>query len=409
MRIAIITHVFPPSAHPNAKRPFYYARALQNAGCEVCVFTSPFAHANETIASEPLQNVIRLPDRFSKLDVFKPYPRLYRIAYAISSGTAWPDIFASWARKTMQTLQDDKPFDRIIAFVLPPSIPVTAMQSGLSNANWIFDYQESVTPFYQQHPSRSPLKRFRRQQLARNEASALKSSGKVIFTSNTNRKAYVDNRLVEAVKTIHIPYFYQQEDFPENPAPLDQKSFRIAYFGNFDAHGHRNPKVLLKALAIFLKQHPEAIPSTKFVFYGTWRREHNLLINDFPFKQVIACHPPCPYSEYLALLQQQTALLLVVAPEHNLFMPSKVVDYFGAQRPILGFAPRDSEMWHCLESADMGEWLVAYNDADAGAAAIERLWQAHQANTLEVDTRKLQHWSSETQIPRILQAVTGEE
>ena len=98
-------------------------------------------------------------------------------------------------------------------------------------------------------------------------------------------------------------------------------------------------------------------------------------------------------------------LLLVVAPEHNLFMPSKIVDYFGAGRPIIAFVPGDSEMHQVLAQAGMLEYASSERDVEAGVRALERLWGRHQAGTLAAESAAVGHWSSTTQIPRYLELV----
>jgi hypothetical protein len=123
-------------------------------------------------------------------------------------------------------------------------------------------------------------------------------------------------------------------------------------------------------------------------------------------QDVVSINPAVSYDEYIKILKQSPVLLLTVSSAHNLFMPSKIVDYFGAQRPILSFVPKGSEMRQVLETAGMAEFACDEFDVASGTAALERLWDRYQAGTLSGNAGKTQFWSSDVQMPRYLSVVT---
>lgn len=139
------------------------------------------------------------------------------------------------------------------------------------------------------------------------------------------------------------------------------------------------------------------------MFYGTWLAEHDRFLDELALRDVVSIGPPVPYGDYVERVRSSPVLLLVVAPEHNLFMPSKIVDYFGAKRPILAFVPKGSEMDGVLRQAGMGEFSCQETDVDAGTAALRELWKRYQSGNLTADSAKTAYWSSETQIPRFVQ------
>ena len=143
------------------------------------------------------------------------------------------------------------------------------------------------------------------------------------------------------------------------------------------------------------------------MFHGNWLPEHNRLIEELGLRDVVSIQASIRYEQYLEKLKRSPVLLLVVAPEHNLFMPSKIVDYFGARRPILAFVPRESEMRRVLEDVGMGESVLDPGDEVGGAAALEQLWQRHKTGKLTCDTSKTSLWSSENLIPRYIAAVAS--
>lgn len=401
MRLAIITHAFPPSRHANGKRPYYLAKGFLEAGWEVDVFTSHLgcdSKFDETLLDDNCR-VIRVSDPVVQcLEKVKPIGLLYRLGVMATTLCMWPDFYAVWSRKVTKRMKKNAPYDRVLAFVFPPSVYLN-VKKNLVDEHWIFDLQESVTPQYQIVPRRSPLQKMRLPQLAKLEQKALHNAGRVVYTADTNRQAYIKNGLVPDEQAEHIPYFYDARVFEKDP-PEVAKDFEIRYFGTFDWRGSRSPKVFLNALAQFLKLHSEARAHTKFVFYGMWLAEHDVFIKKLGLEDVVDIQKAVPYDEYLEKVRTAPVLLLVVSAEHNLFMPSKIVDYFGAARPILAFVPKASEMRHVLDEAGMSGQAVDETDIESGVKAIESLWVKYQSDQLGDIAANTGFWSSDVQVPR---------
>ena len=408
MRLLVLTHTFPPSAHSNAKRPFYLVKGFLERGWQVDVFTSTIGLAEPVAESlvHPALRVVRRADpaeRFCRK--FAGNAGLFRLVSLIASGLTWPDGNLYWSLQTIRACGRAVGYDRVLVFILPASLLLLGRVVGRVGRHWVFDYQESVTPHWRQHPRRSPLNRLGFPYLTRLERRTLSQAGKVVFTAATNRQAYLDAGLVGTTPTEHVPYFYDDAAFRDAGEKLSDR-FQIAYFGTFDWRGARSPETFLRSLARFLELHPAARPSTSFVFYGRWLPEHSRFLDELKLQDVASLHPPVPYEQYLAKLKESPVLLLVVAAQHNLFMPSKIVDYFGVRRPILAFVPPGSEMRQVLEAAGMAEFTSAEFDVTAGAAALRRLWERYQAGQLATATGNTRFWSATEQIPRYVELVT---
>lgn len=404
MRLAVITHAFPPSNHANGKRPYYLVNAFLEAGWEVDVYTSALGceeRVTESI-SHPGVNIHRQADLvvngFQKLKRFKA---LHRVVVSLVAAFVWPDFYALWSRRVFKRIVKAEPYDRVLCFVFPPSVYLAANKKGLVDHTWVFDLQESVSPQYALAPRRSPLQKRRQPELRELEKRALGQAGKVVYTAATNRQAYIDQGLVDEQKTEHIPYFYDAKVFDLSKQDIPDL-FDICYFGTFDWTGSRSPKTFLTSLAGFLENHPDARSHTRFSFYGTWLAEHDGLIKDLGLEDVVNIRSAVPYEKYLELVMNAPVLLLVIAAEHNLFMPSKIVDYFGAARPILAYVPRMSEMRSVLEEAGMAEQAMDENDVAGGVQALETLWTAYSTGTLARADANAGYWSSRVQVPRYI-------
>lgn len=403
VRVAVISHAFPPSPHANGKRPYYIAQGFLEAGWEVDVFTSNIAcdlDYEETLNHSQCR-VIRVSDPVVRwLDRLKPCRFLYRVALSVANACMWPDFYAVWARNVFKRLRKEGDYDRVLAFVFPSSVYLAA-KKDMVDRSWMFDLQEAVTPQYKILPRRSPLQKWRLPQLARLEKKALHAAGQVVYTAATNREAYISAGLVPKKTSAHIPYFFDANVFGSEKNEI-VRGFEIRYFGAFDWRGSRSPQVFLKALSGFLDKHPKAREQTKFVFYGMWNAKHDILLKELNLEDVTDIRGSVPYGKYLQEVKRAPVLLLVISSEHNLFMPSKIVDYFGSGRPILAYVPEGSEMRHVLEEANMEEQTVSETDIKGGTRTIETLWTRYSSGTLGEIDANTNFWSSDVQIPRYL-------
>lgn len=410
MRVLVITHTFPPSSSSNAKRPGILVKHMLDSGWEVEVLTSwlGMSRGQEEVLDRDCCQINRLRNfSDSVARSLSAGSRIELILVTLMSGIMFPDIWMPWSRFACRVARERKPHvDRILAFVHPPSLLLSGCYGDLVDSKWVFDFQESVSPQYKLYPRQSPLQRWWTPRLERLERSTLHRSGGVVFTAETNRRAYLKADLVKEGATHHIPYFYDLCDFRDDAAVSGD--FEIGYFGNFDSGGRRTPAVFLQALAGFLRKRPEARSRTRFVFFGTWLKRHDRYLEGSDLGDIVKIHQGISHLEYLKRIQSTRVLLLVASSGHNLFMPSKIVDYFGAQRPILAFVPPDSEMHNVMLESGMGDFTCPEDDIQSGVLAIERLWELYLAGNLECESSKTSRWSSDIQIPRYLKFLQGE-
>lgn len=407
MRLLVITHTFPPSRLANAKRPYYLVKGFLAAGWQVDIITGSLGMENgaaETV-THPALRIIRHKDPVEQLcRKFAGHPFLFRFVSLAINGLLWPDENVFWSLRALRACGKATGYDRVLAFINPPSVLLSGLSSHRVGPRWIFDFQDSVTPFFRQLPRRSPWQRLMVPVLRKLERRTLHQAGRVVFTSDTNRRTYIQDGLAEESVAVHIPYFFDADTFraPEEPI-LDR--FQIVHPGTFDWRGARSPETFLRALARFLEKKPEARPRTHFLFHGNWFSDHDRFISELNLQDVVSIKPAVSYDEYIRKLRQSPILLLVTSATHNLFMPSKIVDYFGAQRPILSFVPRGSEMRQVLDTAGMTEFACDEFDVTGGTAALEQLWARFQAGKLPGNADKTHFWSSEVQAPRYLNLV----
>ncbi|WP_205880978.1 hypothetical protein [Limisphaera ngatamarikiensis] len=405
MRLRVLTHTFPPSAHPNAKRPFYVVRHALAEGWEVEVWTSPWGvlSPDAECLNHPRLTIRRFEDPVLRWQQrLRPHPRLLRWWAYLTGGLMFPDACAGWARKVLGALAGAPPADRTLAYVLPASLLMAGRLGRGVDRTWVFDYQEPVSPQQLRVQRRSPLQRLWRRRLAALERDTLHQVGRVLFTAAANQRAYVAMGLAPAARTAHVPYFYDTGVF-DRPAPPPRQGFEVVYFGTFDWRGARSPRTFLEALAGFLRRHPEARAETRFRFHGQWPPQCDEQVRALGLEDILVRGPVLDHDRYLEEVRISPILLLVISPLHDLYMPSKIVDYLGARRPILALVPPGSEMHQLLVAAGQGSHCCDPMEAAAVVAVLERMWSAYRAGALEAPRGEIRFWSSEVQLPVYLE------
>ncbi len=113
----------------------------------------------------------------------------------------------------------------------------------------------------------------------------------------------------------------------------------IRYLGTF--YGQRHPALLGRPLAIIARERPELLRGVRFEIIGDYTPgpETRAALADLP-QGLVVFRPPVPHRQGLALMAQAEALLVIEFPHpRSVWLPSKIVEYIGAARPILGLAP----------------------------------------------------------------------
>jgi glycosyltransferase involved in cell wall biosynthesis len=170
------------------------------------------------------------------------------------------------------------------------------------------------------------------------EAAVLKSADLAVFTSQeTVDLVYAKHPRAWRAKARVLPHAYDASLYPQVGTKNDHVIVR--YLGNLFAG--RGPEPLLEALAILNSRSPEILRGVRFEFIGEAPSSGttNPLLSQLP-SQCVKFLPRVSYLQSLALAKSADLLLNIDAPATtSVFLPSKLIDYVGAGRPIFGITP----------------------------------------------------------------------
>ncbi len=160
---------------------------------------------------------------------------------------------------------------------------------------------------------------------------------KLIFTSEETvdlvTKSY--SSLIRS-KALYLPHSFNESLYPAQESVSNAASLlTIRYMGNF--YGNRQPDCLFEALKNLQKSDLEnlriELVGSATTDIGDRMKEHGL-------EETVFVRSSISYLGSLALMQDADLLLIIDAPAKlSPFLPSKLVDYIGANKPIFGITP----------------------------------------------------------------------
>ncbi len=277
-----------------------------------------------------------------------------------------PDRYLDWKPAVLRAVRgwvkehDYRP-DVIVTFGTPMSDHLIGMElKEKYEVPWIAHFSD---PWIE-----NPFKNYTRLTRARNlslERKVVTAADRLIYTSNESvdlvLSKYPDGLKKKARVLSHAfdPRLYLSTS-PNGTSPIV-----IRYVG--DMYGQRTPAPLFRALAAIASTNAELVNGINFEFVGS--------MSDFDVKEIgfdqlpaglVTFRSTVDYVQSLSLMCSADGLLVIDAPaKTSVFLPSKLVDYVGAGRPVMGITPPGTAA-KLIES--LGGWVAD----PADTAAIER-------------------------------------
>jgi glycosyltransferase involved in cell wall biosynthesis len=173
------------------------------------------------------------------------------------------------------------------------------------------------------------------------ESKVVEKADRVLFTSEEMLK-FVMRKYPSgmASKCAVVPHCFVREWYGAAD-PVTERGAKIRFLHTGHFYGIRTPMPLFRALARLNGELPVG-ETAEFLFFGKMADEFQeyLRANRMDFVKVM---DTIPYLKSLAEMRQADYLLLIDAPlgssSESIFLPSKLVDYIGSSKPIIGITP----------------------------------------------------------------------
>ncbi len=217
---------------------------------------------------------------------------------------------------------------------------------------------------------------------ARLEAAVLAACDAACFTCEETRTLFTRRYPDLAPRSHIVSQCYDPELFMGSAArtPIEPRKLVVRYLG--DLYSRRSPITLLRAINQVEKRVPAAASSWRFEIVGKFACDDALdCQRELEQTRSVVFVKPVGYRDSLALMAEADVLLVIDAPaDASPFLPSKLVEYLGANRPIVALTPAQGAAANLVRRA--GGLVADVSDGRAIEAILERVLEAWGAGRL---------------------------
>ncbi len=367
--ILIISYAYPPLNDAGAQRPFAVAKHLNKEKYNITVITCKNPNAvlgvNENF-NDSLENVnlIRVHSyvgggvnnfKNSQTKGINFFGKIKRGIFKVGQWIMFPDKGMFWYPNVIKFLKKNNELISNTDYIFSTSPGVTNHRIALyvkkknKNVKWIADFRDFN--YVENWHKKIGIKSFLHKKL---EKAIINQSSKLTFVTKTMQDAYQKFYPQFKDKMFSVYNGFDKEDFPNTSQNISEK-LSFFYAGSF-YNGLRSPLPFLQLLD---KAFEENLLNPKDIILqiaGKVDEDMKLNMKSYKSYYCIEFLGNLPRTEVLKYMGKTTFLWLIVGniKAHYQTIPIKLFEYIAARRPILNFAPKESEPSKIIEEKKLG-------------------------------------------------------
>ncbi|RAU21825.1 hypothetical protein CU669_10995 [Paramagnetospirillum kuznetsovii] len=184
------------------------------------------------------------------------------------------------------------------------------------------------------------------------EAAVAERADALVFVSDKTRDLVMSKYPTQwSERAYVVPHAFDRDLLEGLPEPPALNRMRIVHTGNF--YAARSAEPLLDAVALIAKNHPGVARDLDIRLIGLIEEGMRYRIAQAGLDEIVTLIGQRPYRETLFEITCADLTLVIDADVANsVFLPSKLVDYIGLSKPVLGITPADSATADLLARLD---------------------------------------------------------
>ncbi len=216
------------------------------------------------------------------------------------------------------------------------------------------------------------------------ERQVIEQATTVIANTHELRAEFIERFPNEpAEKFMTLLNGFDSDDFVQTlaEAPRERRAFTVTHTGFL--YGKRDPKNFLEAVRLCLSQGLIERRKLRILLVGSAELPYNLAdyLRVAGLSDVVQLQGHLPYRESLSCLYRSDVLLLL-QPGTKTQVPSKLFDYIGVGKPILGVSPLDGATSRLMTQHRLGAVADPDHIPDIGQA-LAMLYKAWDSGALD--------------------------
>jgi hypothetical protein len=325
VKVIFFTYAYPPLKYP---RSVQIARLVKHSTHDIHVIRCEDESPKDMTIDGDIQEAA------AELTVFKKEPFTFLRPGHLLDYLQLPDQHRSWALNSAKRLIENGHIegkDVLVTFGQPMSSHLAGLKvKRATGVPWIAHFSDPWVdnPFRRHFPLLSWLNRTM-------ERSVIAEADRLVFSSGeTSDVVMMKYPPAWKAKAGVMPHAFDPSLYED--ADLEQNRLILRYIGNF--YGKRTPQPFVDALQTLHREQPEILNNLRAELVGKIDT-HFTVPGEIP-PGLLTILPSVDYLDSLRLMRTANLLLVIDAPyDQNIFLPSKLIDYIGAGRPIFAITP----------------------------------------------------------------------
>lgn len=391
-KVLVIAYYFPPMGFSGVQRITKFVKYMKDFNWEPTVLTinpKTYYAFDESL----LKEIENLQIRIIRTNPKDPTQKVFaqsklkndftrKILNRISQTFLLPDNKRGWmfeAVKAASNLLKNEKFD--IIFATAP--PYTCFRIGdvlkrKYNVPLILDYRDAwLDDVLSWYPT--PLHRIIVKMM---EKKVLHNSNKIIvYTRQIKEHLLMLYPFLSSEDIKIIPHGFDEEDFQTDfQSSKHRDKMRLTYSGVF--YDERTPKYFVEAVKRLFYERPELSNKIEFCFVGNFKKKYEKLISDPNLFNAFNIVGYIDHKESVKYLRDSDVLWLMIRHSKNphLVATSKLYEYFGTKKPILGCVPEGAASQLLKEYE--ASIIIHPEDIDGIKNAIIKFYDLYSTNQL---------------------------
>ncbi|KAF0151438.1 MAG: glycosyl transferase group 1 [Ignavibacteria bacterium] len=396
-KVLVLAYYYPPMGLSGVQRTLKFTKYMHKFNWQPTVITAGnvayYAHDLSLLkeAEEAGVEIIRtgafdvnslLGAKYKTVNMPKEFLR--KLFSKLSKTFFIPDNKNSWSKKAYKAAKNilsTEKFDIIYVSIPPYSQFLTAVKLRAEFDIPLFvDYRDL---WYDNHFAFyvTPYHKYKHKKL---EYNALRNSDKVVaINRRIKEKILLTYPFLDYEDVIILPHGYDPEDFRQSEViKRSSGKMKLTYSGIF--YENITPEFLLRAFKELTIENPQIASQIELEFIGHLRDENKKLIMELNLSEFVKEQGYLEHSEVVKYLVSTDVLWMMIGNISNAdtISTSKLFEYFGTRKPILGCVPDGAARNALLE---YGASFIVYPDyvKDIKDTLLE-IYKLHKTKSLPV-------------------------
>lgn len=388
MRILLISPIFFPEALPES---YLMMKQLGGIGSidvltSECKYLRRSDNSMKPFVDHSFGNVYRI--KF--LDLLKRLP-INRIKLLAQNPDSHRISNFFYLRVALKLIQENK-YDVVITWSQPHSCHLIGLKLKkvlMNRISWVAHFSDPwIENPYHQRGTISKKYNFGIRNNILNLSDAILYTNKYFLSVER-----IDQNEYWMRKSYEVPHCFVKELYPAK-SERSSKDVYIRHIGNF--YGKRKADVIFEILHTSKNWIEEYLSANFFhlEFYGSSQEKIEFDESFLPCNFRVKIHESVDYLESLKLMREADLLLVIDGPfEKSPFLPSKIIDYLGSEKPIFAITPPLGATADLINS--YGGWVSNYDtNEDSSRKFVQALFAICSNSKIIMDDSVRSKYSS---------------